>query len=448
MILQSLVDYYEILAAVGEISKPGYYIAKVSYALNISTEGELLGVIPMKVPVQRGKKMDEEPKDLKMPVKQRNSSDLTPNFLCDDLAFTLGILKKGDIKQQLRAKKAFKAYRVFHLKLLSELNCAESKSLCLFLNKWETQNKNLSIDLADSLQNMADKENVVFFVESIGFLHESHQILSRWEEYYNSIGCEKRGICLVTGKEDYIARVHPKFNVKGGTNPALICFDEESVSYCSYGKDKTQGENASVGKYGAFAYGAALKQLLYSETNRIFLGTKKSKNNLETEDDLFEKDVSGTTVVFWAKTDKPVYELLVKQLFDVDFDASECLEVYRDDLKTTMSIKSVLQKVKLGNPVAALEDLDKNVRFFVLGLSPNKGRLSVRFFWENTIETIVNRLAKHYNDLEIERQNEWEKNKIPIRVILAQTIPKNANNRSPSPILEGAMITQSVYIIA
>ena len=33
MILQALVDYYEALAAKGRVAKPGWGIAKISYAL-------------------------------------------------------------------------------------------------------------------------------------------------------------------------------------------------------------------------------------------------------------------------------------------------------------------------------------------------------------------------------------------------------------------------------
>lgn len=39
MILGGLVDYYEILAKAGEISKPGYCIANVSFALNLKKTG-------------------------------------------------------------------------------------------------------------------------------------------------------------------------------------------------------------------------------------------------------------------------------------------------------------------------------------------------------------------------------------------------------------------------
>ena len=50
MILQALVDYYEALAAKGKVAKPGWGMAKISYALNIDAQGDLLNVIPLLIP--------------------------------------------------------------------------------------------------------------------------------------------------------------------------------------------------------------------------------------------------------------------------------------------------------------------------------------------------------------------------------------------------------------
>jgi len=49
MILGALADYYEILANVGEISKPGYCMANVPFALNLKEDGTLIGAIPLRI---------------------------------------------------------------------------------------------------------------------------------------------------------------------------------------------------------------------------------------------------------------------------------------------------------------------------------------------------------------------------------------------------------------
>ena len=48
MILQALVKYYEDLAKQGEVSRPGWCQAKVSYGINLSAEGKILVIITLK----------------------------------------------------------------------------------------------------------------------------------------------------------------------------------------------------------------------------------------------------------------------------------------------------------------------------------------------------------------------------------------------------------------
>ena len=59
MILQSLVEYYEALEKKGEITRPGWCKAKISFALDISETGVLLRVLPLKIEKQRGKKTSD-----------------------------------------------------------------------------------------------------------------------------------------------------------------------------------------------------------------------------------------------------------------------------------------------------------------------------------------------------------------------------------------------------
>lgn len=56
MILQSLVDYYETLARQGAIAKPGWGKYKISYAVNLNQQGEVIGILSLEKEVMRGKK--------------------------------------------------------------------------------------------------------------------------------------------------------------------------------------------------------------------------------------------------------------------------------------------------------------------------------------------------------------------------------------------------------
>ena len=80
MILQALYTYYDALAARGEISPPGWCEAKVSFALDISGDGTLHGVIPLKIPTADGKK--QVPQLLRVPLQEKRAVNICANFLC------------------------------------------------------------------------------------------------------------------------------------------------------------------------------------------------------------------------------------------------------------------------------------------------------------------------------------------------------------------------------
>ncbi|NLB42504.1 MAG: type I-C CRISPR-associated protein Cas8c/Csd1, partial [Clostridiales bacterium] len=107
MILQSLVNYYEILANDDNSNIPrlGYSKANVSYAANISPEGELLNIIPLKISVPRGKKTVEVPQAMDVPEQINKASSIKSNFLCENATYFFGF---GKVKPE-RAKQCFEA---------------------------------------------------------------------------------------------------------------------------------------------------------------------------------------------------------------------------------------------------------------------------------------------------------------------------------------------------
>ena len=89
MILQSLVKYYENLEKQGLVSELGWCHAKVSYAINLSEDGCVLGIQSRKIEEIRGKKTVWLPALMRVPeMVRRSSSRITPNFLCDNAKYT------------------------------------------------------------------------------------------------------------------------------------------------------------------------------------------------------------------------------------------------------------------------------------------------------------------------------------------------------------------------
>ena len=77
MILHALTRHYEDLLSLGRIPRPGWGTAKVSYALDLSLEGEILALLPLKTEQLRGKKAELLPRKMEVPMPVGRSG--TPN---------------------------------------------------------------------------------------------------------------------------------------------------------------------------------------------------------------------------------------------------------------------------------------------------------------------------------------------------------------------------------
>src|SRR5690606_2314154 len=93
MPLQALTRYYEILrkdTRIG-IAEAGYSVENVSFALNLSADGDLLDVFPLFEQVQRGKKMVEVSRRMIVPMQVKRAVNISANFLCDNAVYVLGL---------------------------------------------------------------------------------------------------------------------------------------------------------------------------------------------------------------------------------------------------------------------------------------------------------------------------------------------------------------------
>ena len=94
-----------------------------------------------------------------------------------------------------------------------------------------------------------------------------------------------------------------------------------------------------------------------------------------------------------------------------------------------------------GQPVQYREDrLDPNMDFFVLGLSPNAARLSVRFFLRNTFGGFLRNVQAHQDRLEIVRPAYDKFETLPIWKLLSETVNQNSRDKSPAPDLAGEVL--------
>ena len=159
MILDALVGLYERLAEREEVAAEGWCKAKVSYAVNLSEEGRITGILPMKTEADRGKKKVWVPVSLMVPEMVTRSSGVAANFLCDNSKYILGIDANGTSPRVLEC---FQASRERHLKLLNGIGGRMAHAICLFFETWDPEDAEQDPVIREKWQEVTDGGNLIF----------------------------------------------------------------------------------------------------------------------------------------------------------------------------------------------------------------------------------------------------------------------------------------------
>ncbi len=418
MILQALVKYYEDLAEQGKVSRPGWCRAKVSYGINLSGEGKILGIITLKEEQERGKKTAWVPQAMEVPEMVTRSSGVSANFLCDNSKYLLGIDAEGTNQRILDC---FHAAKEKHLSMLQNAGEEMAQAVRLFFETWDPRKAGECEAVKEKWEDITDGGNLIFCM-GIHYAQDDPHIREAWEKA-RIISSEEgeTGICLVTGEETEISRIHK--TIKGvpgaqSSGAALVSFN--APSFESYGKE--QSYNAPVGKYAEFAYTTALNNLLNQREYRFQLG--------------------DSMVVFWAESAEQVYQKGFFAFVDPKSDNEEILRSVFDNLRKQRRIE--FEGITL-NP---------DQRFYILALAPNAARLSVRFFYQNSFGNILKNLSDHYERMSVVKPSWAENAYLGIRSILSETVNQKSKDKTPVPnmaalvlqaILSGARYPASLY---
>jgi CRISPR-associated protein Csd1 len=149
-------------------------------------------------------------------------------------------------------------------------------------------------------------------------------------------------------------------------------------AYRSYGK--TQGYNAPVSSEVAFKYTTALNYLLNQRNRRITLG--------------------DSTVVFWADHSNNVLEDAISEMFSDPLPSEG--PVIEEDQNRLREAELLLKQLRDGTGATQIVPDDQPTKFFLLGLSPNASRISVRLWVEADAAQLQDLLGKHLRDIALD----------------------------------------------
>lgn len=412
MILSALVHLYEELCKQGKIQAEGWGIAKVTHRILLDKEGHLCGIISARKKAQRGKTEREVSCEMCVPLPVTRSSDVKANFLCDKSSYFLAVDDKGKVQRTIQC---FEAAKMLHHRVLEHCHSPVAKAILHFFDTWGFDKAEEDSWIQENLEDIIAGSNFVFQVDGVDAI-EDEEIKKAWEDFQEAREGDgddefPAGQCLITGAENQkIALLHPKIKGVHGAQPAganLVSFNKDKDAFCSYGGDGEQGKNAPVSERAAFAYGSALNALLADQSHTQIIG--------------------DTTIVYWSE-----HGISACQDFMMSFLGNHA---GIDD----HTLDTIVTHMRNGLPVD-LEgvEISPDEPFYILGLAPNGGRISVRLFLRNTFRELVTNLSLHQDRMKLEGPS-WEKQNIPLWKTLKATANPNGKEQAASPLMAGSL---------
>lgn len=410
MILHALNSYYERMMADVDADMPafGTSVENVSFALILGEDGSLRNIEDLRE--ANGRKM--RPRKMPVPAAVTRTSGVKANFLWDKAAYIFGADDEGATEKN---RERFDAFNALLQAVGKDIDDGGFMAVRNFLQQWNSEQAEEIVDQFQAWKDVCST-NLVFRLDGTpGFIHDRQPIQREWLSYGQEHSDAPEGQCLITGAEGVpLARVHtPIKGVRGGQTSGGYIVSFNASAFVSYKQDK-----ASVAETSAFAYTTALNALLSGDSRQKIT-------------------IGDTTYVFWAKRPTPA-ESFLADMFDLP-DEKKDEGTEQDDQKTAGDIHGLLKAIRDGRkPADFMPDLDEEVQFYILGLAPNAARLSIRFWQESNLGELLEKIGKHYRQLNIDKQFNREPEFPPLWRLLCQTATLG-KAENISPVLAGGM---------
>lgn len=368
MILQALKEYYDRKSSFQEseaeaigldrgdrIAPPGFEWKEIPWVIILDRDGMPLAIEETRI-IRDGKPR-ARPFLVKHSVKR--TVNLLPNTLWDSVDYALGLERKGPPERTAKQHKLF----IEEVERLELDNDEAVRAVTAFLKR-DDKLTLLATHESKWESLKADKGALVTFQLAGDHCAVSERV-DVSKRLGSSVSSSEAAICLVSGSFDTIEKTHAAIKGVWGAQPTggnIVSFN--LPAFRSYGKE--QGMNAPVGKAASAAYTTALNTLLGRDSDQRML-------------------VGDTTTVFWSK--KP-------SGFEHSF-GSFFLEPPKDDPdRLTGAVRDLFTSPKTG----VQNERDEN-EFYILGLAPNAGRISIRFWFHGRINEMADAIRQHFTDI-------------------------------------------------
>lgn len=391
MLIKALCDYYDVLASEGKVLSDGYSKQNVHYLICLTLDGKIDEIVNFQTierTTAKNGKIKEKfiPKEVVMPLRTEKSG-IDGNIIEHRPLYIFGLNFVGDkFSPYDNTQKAEKSHEIFveeNLKFIEGLDSPVINAYRAFIENWQPENETEN----SYLLGLGKAYNNSYFAFCLSgrpnlLLHEDLLIKEKWERQYaesNTDSDKIKSQCTITGEIEPIARIHRNLKgIVGGHTKgcSLICFN--NASECSYGNEQSYNSNISE---------TAMKK--YTGAFNYLLGNKRHK-----------KLIDDITVVYWA-TGGEKNEVCSDLMSFLVFGDDDLM----DENQTEEMLDGLMKSAREGNisseRISSIDNIDKNVDFYMVGIKPNSSRVALKFIYHRKFGQMLENIALHQSDMQM-----------------------------------------------
>ncbi|MBR2390844.1 MAG: type I-C CRISPR-associated protein Cas8c/Csd1, partial [Mogibacterium sp.] len=156
-----MAAYYKFLVLQEKLDRPGWNKVKVSFALGLDENGNLIRIHSLREERELEKKRVLMPREMTVPAPAKRTVGIKANFLCDNSSYFLGIDSKGKPE---RALSCFQAAKELHLSLMNNIETPCAIGVRRFFEQWAPQNAVERLKNDPYYEEILQGGNLVFMV--------------------------------------------------------------------------------------------------------------------------------------------------------------------------------------------------------------------------------------------------------------------------------------------
>ena len=382
MILNALTRRYDFLAAAGAMPRMGWTRKGAALCAELNEDGGVELLTDLRDEKGNARAME-------VPEFIPHNNPPTPNAFYDTAPYALGvdIDKNGnpdpDAKNVAARDRFALHFKPHNLRILNNLENGRADPMTVafrrFLEEWNPDDLQKIVQQQGNIKWRDFSGQIVVFRLADApyeFLHQNPAASAAYEKWRAARTNGKSGVCMVTGKSGPIINSHPK--ILG--DAYLVSFAKKHPAFSSHGW--TQGENAPIGAETAHKYASVLNAMLEKNSGHIVRiplpGGKKQKQKF-------------IRIVFWPDSAGDDGKNIADAMGGETGDPFN-----RPDW--TKRLRNFMERWRKGGKP---NDPEMRVPFFILGLSENKARLSVRLWLETTLGDMRRNVLNFYDEADI-----------------------------------------------